>query len=517
MPYRHIHFSSQSSATEFRSTYSACAVFVGILSAIFLVEVGVMFLMPLFLSEHINASLEAIIDATLLAIGSAPALWFMFIRPLRLIGVEKAAVISALAQSANEGMLIFDDSATIRSMNQTAIEFFGVDDQQSSELSLFDLLSGKVRDYVEHSMTFYRTQYGDQRSKGHRAVDSETHHQRAIEAVLDRPGKPPLEIQVSLSFALLRNKPVYLLVLYDISERKQQQRELEKLNQRLVEASHRAGMLEVATGVLHNVGNVLNSINVSSEMIRRKLQNDRSKGLQKAVELMCQNQSQLGKFFTSGQKGEQLLKYLECLVEAIRDDREVSLDEVKVLSDRVEHVKHIVNMQQNYAVSESVTVNLSVAEAIRNALMINDAGLQRHRVNIECDCCDSIYIETDHHKFMQILINLISNAKYAVSASDGEDKQVKIRAEMNEGSLEVTVTDNGVGIANENLTKIFSHGFTTKQDGHGFGLHSCALAAQQMGGRLSAESRGEGHGATFRLVIPTSSPVNALENSICIN
>lgn len=517
MPFRHIHFANQSANAEFRATYGARTVFSGILSVIFLVEVGVMFLMPWFLPEHIHPSWEAIIDATLLAIGSAPVLWFMFIRPLKSIGLEKAAVISAVAQSANEGMLIFDDSATIRSMNQAAIEFLGVKDSQSAELNVFDLLSGEARDYVQRSMELYRKQIGKRKRSGENEIDTTPQYQGAIEATLCRAGKPSLEVQVSLSFACLRNKPVYLLVLHDISERKQQQRELEKLNQSLVEASHRAGMSEVATGVLHNVGNVLNSINVSSDMIRRKLKNGPAKGLRQAVDLMHQNQDRLGEFFTVDQKGEQLLKYLDCLVEVIHDDSESTLNEVKVLSDRIDHVKQIVDMQQNYARCESVTVKLSVAEAFIDAMMINDAGLQRHGVTIQCDCSGGISIETDRHKFMQVLVNLISNAKYAVSATDRDDKQVKMRARVKDNWLEITVADNGVGIAAENLTKVFSHGFTTKQDGHGFGLHSCALAAKEMGGSLTAESEGEGRGATFRFVIPVASPITAPEHSECLN
>jgi signal transduction histidine kinase len=68
----------------------------------------------------------------------------------------------------------------------------------------------------------------------------------------------------------------------------------------------------------------------------------------------------------------------------------------------------------------------------------------------------------------------------------------------------MTVSDNGVGIASENLTRIFNHGFTTRKDGHGFGLHSGALAAREMGGALWAQSDGPGKGATFTLELPLS-------------
>jgi signal transduction histidine kinase len=66
----------------------------------------------------------------------------------------------------------------------------------------------------------------------------------------------------------------------------------------------------------------------------------------------------------------------------------------------------------------------------------------------------------------------------------------------------IIVRDNGVGILPENLTRIFGHGFTTKKDGHGFGLHSGALAAKQMNGALSVQSAGPGKGAAFTLELP---------------
>ena len=58
------------------------------------------------------------------------------------------------------------------------------------------------------------------------------------------------------------------------------------------------------------------------------------------------------------------------------------------------------------------------------------------------------------------------------------------------------------------LGRIFTLGFTTRKDGHGFGLHSAALAAAEMGGSLVAESDGLGQGATFTLELPMAEPRN---------
>ena len=72
--------------------------------------------------------------------------------------------------------------------------------------------------------------------------------------------------------------------------------------------------------------------------------------------------------------------------------------------------------------------------------------------------------------------------------------------------MQIAVIDTGIGISPENLTRIFAHGFTTRKDGHGFGLHSGALAAKELGGKLSVESAGLGQGASFVLDLPFAPP-----------
>jgi C4-dicarboxylate-specific signal transduction histidine kinase len=109
---------------------------------------------------------------------------------------------------------------------------------------------------------------------------------------------------------------------------------------------------------------------------------------------------------------------------------------------------------------------------------------------------------------MPILVNLLSNATQALDqpCNDRNEKRLKIRVAMRGGTVQIMIIDNGTGIAPENLTRIFQHGFTTKKDGHGFGLHSGALAAREMGGKLIAESDGIGCGAVFTLELPLSHP-----------
>jgi len=296
----------------------------------------------------------------------------------------------------------------------------------------------------------------------------------------------------------------------DITDRKRDERELADLNMRLIDGSRRAGMAEVATGVLHNVGNVLNSVNVSGQILTDKVKRSRITGLAKANDLIEQHADDLATFFTDNEKGELLPPYLRALSEQLLGERDSVLEELGVLLENIEHIKEIVNVQQSFAKVAGVLECVDLADVVDSAVKVNDAGLHRHRVDLKREYKAIPSITTDRHKIMQILVNLISNAKYALSDSGRDEKRMTIRINSSgENRVKVEVEDNGAGIACENLSQIFQHGFTTKKDGHGFGLHSSALAAKELGGTLSVHSDGPGTGATFTLELPLDRAENA--------
>ena len=292
-------------------------------------------------------------------------------------------------------------------------------------------------------------------------------------------------------------------VLFDITEHKQAEEELELLNKRLLESSRLAGMAEVATGVLHNVGNVLNSVNVSSTLICNHVRSSRTSRLRDVILLLNQNSTDLAGFLTNDPKGKIIPSYLTNLAERLVQEQQELLKELELLVKNIEHIKEIVAMQQNYARVSGIIETLSIRSLVEDALQMHNAALARHGILVVREYQDVPVISMDKHKVLQILVNLIRNAKYAMDTSARRDKRLTVCIRMNsENFVELSVTDNGIGISQENLTRIFSHGFTTKRDGHGFGLHSGAIAAREMGGRLYARSEGVGLGATFVLELP---------------
>jgi PAS domain S-box-containing protein len=302
-------------------------------------------------------------------------------------------------------------------------------------------------------------------------------------------------------------------VFFDITEQKKAEEELHNLNRRLLETSRQAGMAEVATGVLHNVGNVLNSVNVSSTLICEQVRNSKSARLKDVVSLLNNNAANLAAFLTSDPKGKVIPAYLHSLSERLAAEQKDLLSELELLVKNVEHIKEIVAMQQNYARVSGVVESLSVQSLVEDALRMNSAALTRHGIMVVRDYQELPVVGLDKHKVLQILVNLIRNAKYAIDAASTADKRLTLSVRMiEETHIEIIVKDNGIGIAPENLTRIFSHGFTTKKDGHGFGLHSGALAAKEMGGSLMAFSDGVGHGATFVLRLPRNTPKSKSES-----
>jgi PAS domain S-box-containing protein len=289
----------------------------------------------------------------------------------------------------------------------------------------------------------------------------------------------------------------------DITEQKRQEEELEKLNRQLMDTSRRAGMAEVATGVLHNVGNVLNSVNVSALLITDRLSKSRISHLMQVSAVLRDNAGNLGTFITTDPRGSKLPGFIMSLAERLGSEQAELLREAEALSRNIAHIKDIVAVQQDYAKVSGVVEVLAADALVEDALQMNDAAFDRHRVEVVRAFESVPPVRVEKHKVLQILINVIRNAKYAVSESRRQEKRITVSIRRNGNNcVKIAVADNGIGIAPEILTRIFAHGFTTKTDGHGFGLHCAALAAKELGGSLAAHSEGVDQGATFTLELP---------------
>ena len=287
-----------------------------------------------------------------------------------------------------------------------------------------------------------------------------------------------------------------------ISALKQAEVEQERLHKQLVERSHQAGMAEVASDVLHNVGNVLNSVNVSASMANDLVRGFKVPKLAQVAALLDKHSGDLAAFMADP-KGALLPGYLRELSTSMASDQQRGLEELGTLRKHIEHIKEIVAMQQTHARVSAVREVVKVADLVEDSLRINASASANHDLQIIKHYQEVPPVNVEKHKVLQILVNLLRNASEACEAGGQKDPRVTVCIAGDHDHIQVSVADNGMGIAPENMTRIFSHGFTTRKDGHGFGLHSGALAAKSLGGSLSVQSDGPGKGAVFTLTLPS--------------
>ncbi len=296
----------------------------------------------------------------------------------------------------------------------------------------------------------------------------------------------------------------------DVTFIKEAEVKLESTHKQLIETSRLAGMAEVATTVLHNVGNVLNSVNVSASVVADKVKNSKTANLMRAADMLREHAGDLSVFLTKDPRGAKLPAYFATLAECLEAEQQEMLGELASLRSNIDHINEIVAMQQAYARVAGLQETLNPTDLIEDALRLNAGAVERHHVQVIREYTPIPAILVDKHKVLQILVNLIRNAKYALDDRGDTDKRMILRAVSGDnGTVKISVVDNGVGIAPENLQRIFEHGFTTRKNGHGFALHSGALAARQMGGSLTCQSAGPGQGAAFTLELPPNPPKKA--------
>jgi PAS domain S-box-containing protein len=329
----------------------------------------------------------------------------------------------------------------------------------------------------------------------HSRLEGESKHRRKDGTVFD--------IEYFTNLLVVDGHELVLGMDHVATARKQAELARDQMHQQLRDASRQAGMAEVATDVLHNVGNVLNSVNVSATLVTDQLRHSKAANLTKICELLGQHREDLAGFLTNDPKGAMIPLYLGTLAENLAGEQKVMTAELECLRKNIEHIKDIVAMQQDHAKTAGVIETVSVPDLLEDAIRVNAGSLAQHKVDTAREYLARPVVTLDKYKVMQILINLIRNATHACDESGRTDKRITGRITADDHQVHIAIIDNGVGIPRENHTRIFNQGFTTtRKHGHGSSLHSAALAAKELGGALNVQSDGPGYGATFILELP---------------
>lgn len=278
--------------------------------------------------------------------------------------------------------------------------------------------------------------------------------------------------------------------------------QLKKAETELAEKSRRAGMAEIAAGVLHNVANVLSSVNSSNTFIKDTAKNSNIDGLIKANELLRDHIDHIDQFIFEDPKGKKLLNYYLKLEEPLRKERDDIVSQSERLDEKISIINDVIVAQQSHAGSARNTSETSLTDIVDITLSLQDDIADQDRLNIVKDLNASTPVIAERSKLIHVLVNFIKNAVESMEENHPEDKNLTIKSWEDSYKVYLSVTDNGTGIKNENLDKIFAHTYTTKKKGHGFGLHSSANYMEEMGGKIEVSSKGLGKGTTFTLVFP---------------
>lgn len=395
------------------------------------------------------------------------------------------ARVRSVLDATVDAILTIKENGEIVSSNFSGLKMIGVDEDQIVELAIADIVPNLNWRQITLSTHFPVCE----RTIARTATGTEF----------------PVDYCVS-QVELLADDLMYTIVMRDISEQVAAEKERDKLQQQFVAAARQAGKAEIASGVLHNVGNILNSISTSQAMLTDMVKSSRAIRIRDVASLLDEHKDHLSEFIAEDPRGSQLPIFFSKLAVQIDGERDQFIEELATIAKSIEHIKVIIAMQQSLAKAGGLREYHNLSQLIHEAVAFNSGRIERHGIETRLDLDDLDEVLVDKHQLMQILVNLLKNGVDAMQNEEGNRKLMTVSLRLTpEGYVQISVSDSGHGISPENLAKVFAQGFTTKTDGHGFGLHSCALAIKDMGGRIQVDSAGIGQGATFSVELPYES------------
>ena len=277
-------------------------------------------------------------------------------------------------------------------------------------------------------------------------------------------------------------------------------KELRQSQDLAIKNAHAAGMAEISSQILHNIGNVTNSVNISLGTIKTKLTNSKLEKLFKVYEMLKENEANLESFFQNDLRAPLIGNYIIGITEQLKSEQDIFNNEIGELYKKINLIKGIIYQQQEYAKGSSFFELSNLKEMIFEAFSIQENFLKKHQTTFQINHDENIpLVPLQRTKFYHILINIIKNAAEAMENTPIENRSIMISTKKLNDYAIVSISDNGCGMEKNILDNIFVHGFTTKKDGHGFGLHFCANAIKEMNGDLIVESQGTNKGSTFTI------------------
>ena len=269
---------------------------------------------------------------------------------------------------------------------------------------------------------------------------------------------------------------------------------------------YRLETANLASTVLHNVGNVLSSVNVAGKVLENLTMQSSVILINRMSDLLIEHEENWMTYLSEDPKGKKLLPLLKKLGGQLVEEQQALLKEIHGLQRHLSHVKHIILSHQTRTRQQGILEPVAVDELLEEALELSFQPGDARWVTIQREFLKVPPVLVEKHQMLQILVNLFRNAKQAMQQKPQRmhtlSLSTRLQATTPPAKVEVMVQDTGMGIAPEHLSRMFQRGFTTKKGGNGIGLHSSAMTLEKLGGSLSVHSAGVGKGAIFTLAIP---------------
>ncbi|MCP4756373.1 MAG: response regulator [Proteobacteria bacterium] len=414
-----------------------------------------------------------------------------------------------IIETAREGVWVVDSDARTTFVNRQLADMLGcfVEEMIGRNVTEF-LFDEDVQDFVQRHEILKKGQGGQYESRFRAQDGSELWGIISTNPIFDSDG------EITATFAMImditdRKRAEEELAGYRqhleelVKERTQ---ELERTHKELVEKAHKAGMADIASGIVHNVGNVLTSVKTSAQLINNVMAESLVDNLKMANELLRQNMDCLEEFILDNPKGKMLMQYYLKVEEGLVGEREQTLQLNDRLLEKVNAIADIIAAHQSYAGADSLMEESSLAKIVEDALTMKSERIEQHNIAIMKKFSEVPRVPIQKTKLLHVLINVIENAVEAMLEIPPQERKMTmvVSRDENTEAVNITVRDSGPGVQQDNLERIFAYGFTSKKGRYGLGLHSSANYMTEMGGRIWAANNADDKGLTTSLQLPIS-------------
>lgn len=279
--------------------------------------------------------------------------------------------------------------------------------------------------------------------------------------------------------------------------------DVHEARQASLEQSFKAGKSDTAAEVMHNIRNAMTPMINGLDRLRRSFAVADKLRVTEALQ-------QIESDSCSVERKEKFLEYIGASFDRISTVNSEAAKDLNVVTAQAKQVEGILSDQEKFANVAPVAETLIVEDVLGEARHVIPKKKSRAvHVTLDDDL-DRMRVRAYRIGLLQVMSNLILNAYESIMRSGKQEGEIYVAASDelidNKPMVRVTIRDNGSGFDADTQAHIFQRGFTSKTKGNttGLGLHWCANAVRAMGGRMSATSAGDGHGAEFHVLLPAA-------------